>query len=424
MSIKNGIYDVVASQGASQSAVVGTAFSKPLQLTVRKWYGEPLVGVNVTFTAPGSGASGSFAGSGSTVTLATDANGVVTAPSFSANTLTGSYQVVASVPSLSRQVSFLLTNLPGGPASIVPTAGTSQLATVGTAFEVRFKARVSDAYGNPLVNQAVTFNGPVSAPNGSFGGSGTSATAYTDQTGEATAPVFVAGTAPGGYQVVAQVSGLGATAVYNLTNQPGAPYSVTVVAGSGQSVQAGTAFPTNLQAQVRDVYGNNLSGVTVTFSAPGSGASGTFSGGSTVATAVSNSGGIATAPGFTANTLAGSYGVVASAGGASSAIFSLSNFYGPTTITAYMSDPHPQKNTNVAVYGKLMVNGFPANGATMNTTWHYKTTTSNCSGVAGPDGIASCVKNVGNVTIGFTVVVDVTMTYNGQNYYATTSFTP
>src|SRR6185437_4970782 len=74
--------------------------------------------------------------------------------------------------------------------------------------------------------------------------------------------------------------------------------SVSAVAGAPQTALLGAAFGTTLQAQVKDAGGNPLSGVTVTFTAPASGASGTFAGGATTATAVTNGSGIAISPVF------------------------------------------------------------------------------------------------------------------------------
>ena len=47
----------------------------------------------VTFTAPGSGASGTFAGGATTASVSSGSNGVATAPTFTANGTTGSYSV-------------------------------------------------------------------------------------------------------------------------------------------------------------------------------------------------------------------------------------------------------------------------------------------------------------------------------------------
>src|SRR5207248_2483871 len=99
--------------------------------------------------------------------------------------------------------------------------------------------------------------------------------------------------------------------------------TITAFAGTPQSATVNTAFATALKALVRDSFNNTIAGVSVTFTPPGSGASGAFTGSATVTT---NSSGVATAPTFTANTTAGSYTVTAStAGVASPANFSLTN---------------------------------------------------------------------------------------------------
>ena len=64
----------------------------------------------------------------------------------------------------------------------------------------------------------------------------------------------------------------------------------------------GTAFANPLVVKDVDQYGNPVSGVTVTFTPPGTGASGTFT---TSATAVTNASGVATSNTYTANTTAG-----------------------------------------------------------------------------------------------------------------------
>src|SRR5437016_5521016 len=101
-----------------------------------------------------------------------------------------------------------------------------------------------------------------------------------------------------------------------------------------QSAGINASFGTQLQATVTE-SGNPVSGATVTFTAPGSGPSGTFPGNVTTANAVTNGSGVATAPVFTANgTAGGPYNVVASLGtGLPTANFSLSNIKANQTIT-------------------------------------------------------------------------------------------
>ncbi len=102
--------------------------------------------------------------------------------------------------------------------------------------------------------------------------------------------------------------------------------SVAASAGSGQTAIISSAFATALQALVNDASGNAVANVTVAFSAPSSGASGTFANGTATTTAATNSSGVATASAFTANNTAGSYSVTASVSGViATGSFSLTN---------------------------------------------------------------------------------------------------
>jgi len=98
-----------------------------------------------------------------------------------------------------------------------------------------------------------------------------------------------------------KTSAAAATVTINVASVP-SPY-ITIVAGNPQNFPVNTAFGTQLQVQVFDGGGVPQVGKTVTFTAPAAGASGTFAGG--VNTAVTIAGGFATAPAFTANTVAG-----------------------------------------------------------------------------------------------------------------------
>ena len=68
--------------------------------------GNPLSGLSVTYTAPSTGAGGSFSGNN---TVTTDAQGSAVAPPFTANAVMGSYSVVATAGSLNA--TFNLTNV-------------------------------------------------------------------------------------------------------------------------------------------------------------------------------------------------------------------------------------------------------------------------------------------------------------------------
>src|ERR1035438_10444525 len=72
---------IAATSGSPQSAMVNTAFAAPLVATVTMG-GSPVSGAFVTFTAPASGASGTFAGGTNTETDSTDSIGVTRSTTF------------------------------------------------------------------------------------------------------------------------------------------------------------------------------------------------------------------------------------------------------------------------------------------------------------------------------------------------------
>jgi len=308
---------VVATAGTNQAATIVTAFATALQVLVSDAYGNAVPGASVTFAAPASGAGGSFY-TGGTSTIATDGSGHATAPTFTSNTKAGSFGVIALVSGVTSPASFSLTNTAGAAASVTATAGITQSTTVNTAFAIPLQVLVVDAYGNAVPGASVTFAAPISGASGSVSGG---AVVTTNAQGLA-APTVTANTKAGSYMVSASVSGVGIAAGFSLTNTPGAAASITAMAGTPQSTTVAYAFASPLQVVVADAYGNPVPAMSVTFVAPTSGASGSFSGGAAVAT---NAQGIA-APTFTANTKAGSYAVSATVSGVATPVsFSLTN---------------------------------------------------------------------------------------------------
>lgn len=130
--------------GTSQSAALYTAFATPLGLIVGSSYGEPVgPGGRVTLTAPGSGASVTFA----PATIAsTNAGGSISQPA-TANGVVGSYIVTATSRGAVSPASFNLTNLF---ASIVEVVSSPNPAVYGQS--VTFTATVSGD-GDPISGQ-------------------------------------------------------------------------------------------------------------------------------------------------------------------------------------------------------------------------------------------------------------------------------
>ena len=205
---------IAATAGTPQSATVNTAFTTNLAATVKDVYGNPVPGKIVTFNAPTSGASGTFAGGVNTAT--TSSSGVATAAVFTANAIAGSYSVMADIGTLTTNPGFALTNVAGAPASVTATGGTPQTAAINTAFANPLEATVDDSFGNPVAGVTVTFTAPASGASGTFAGGVNTAT--TNSVGVATSAVFTANGTTGSYVVTGKAGTVTTSPGFQLTN--------------------------------------------------------------------------------------------------------------------------------------------------------------------------------------------------------------
>ena len=134
-----------------------------------------------------------------------------------------------------------------------------------------------------------------------------------------------------------------------------ANYTIAETAGTPQSATIGTAFAVPLEAFVGE-SGNPIAGAQVTFTAPAGGASGTFAdSGTNVSNAITTDvNGIATAPTFTANNIAGSYTVSATAAGYNGpADFALTNTAAAPSLTGQTSTSSTTVGTSVTATATL-----------------------------------------------------------------------
>jgi hypothetical protein len=438
----DAVYRITATAGGGQSTTVHTAFAGSLVATVTDQYGNPVPGVSVTFSAPASGASATITG---VVTATTSSSGQVST-TVSANTMAGSYTVTATTAGVTQSASFALANSPDVAATISSTVGSPQTTTVHTAFASALTVTVRDQYGNAVPGVSVTFTAPTTGASVTYPGamSGT-----TNASGQFSITVS-ANTIAGSYTVWAAAAGAATPTSFALTNTPDVPASLTATSGNGQTTTVFSAFSSSLTATVRDQYGNAVSGVSVTFTAPTSGASGTFSGGVTTTVATTDASGQVSTP-VTANDTAGIFAVTASAAGIStptsfgltstpSAAFSITATAGGgqsttvntafgTALTATVRDQYGNAVPGVSVSFSVPASGAGAtlSGASTATTdanGQVSTTVSansiagsyavsaGTTGVVTPASFALVNTPTGNVTITATIGAGQSATVN------------
>jgi hypothetical protein len=255
--------------------------------------------------------------------------GVVAAVSVLLAISVASEAVAAACPSVNR------------PNMLKIVAGSPQTAQLEKPFQTNLQVTLANSNGCPLTGPLggfwVDFSAPASGPSGTFASSGTNeVTVGTDANGTATAPEFTANGTAGGYTVHV-ASDYGAVDLY-LTNT--ASGVATSIAASGQVEQVATVnsqYRQPLQAQVFDLEGRPVQGVSVTFSlgTGASGASASFLAGGAQASVLTNASGLATSPAFVANATPGRFTASASVSGVSTvATYTLANHAAITTIAA------------------------------------------------------------------------------------------
>jgi hypothetical protein len=346
--------ELMLAGGTPQTAQLDTGFGSPLQVALANSNGCPVtsvVGTPVTFTAPSSGAGGSFATSGTNaVTVGADVSGNASAPMFTANETAGSYTVIAS--SAYGSVSFSLTNSAAGiPATITPLSPALQAAAVNSGYAQQLSVRVLDAGGNPVSGATVSFTlgaagggagSGASSAGASFADGSAQATVTTDSDGMATSPRFTANATIGRFTATATVTNLPQPAQFQLENLPGRGERLTRLGSPTRTAMVEHRYSRSLRVLVRDAKGNPEVGASVTFALAGAGGGGStgagasFDGGTSTATAITGIRGIATSPAFTAGSTAGIFTATATAATTTSiAHFTLRNRAGnPATITA------------------------------------------------------------------------------------------
>ena len=199
-------------------------------------------------------------------------------------------------------------------SAIINGVNGNQVGTSGAPIDPKLKALAN--YGGPTATHLLLPNSPALNAGKS--------TAALDQDDN---PLTTDQRGAGFPRIVGSAVDIGSVEV---------SYMFSVESGTPQTALINTAFAAPFKARVQE-YGVNINGVTVSFSAPASGPSGSFSGSSTVTT---DSSGIATAPTFAANGIAGTYNVTATLVGTSlTGIYSLKNIANTTTTVTSSLNP-------------------------------------------------------------------------------------
>jgi hypothetical protein len=246
---------LTVTAGNSQSGSVGTTLPVTLSVqAISSYTGQPVQGVNITFSATPAG--GTFG----TPISQTNSAGIATT-TYTLPTKPGVFTISASGPSTTT-TNFQETATAGPPASLTLVSGGHQKGTVGTTLPAPVVVAVKDPYSNPVSGVSVSFtdvgiNGLFNPTSANTNSLGQASSFYTLPTKASPLTVFAM---TGSFSV-------------GITEQSvaGSPASVNYISGNHQSEPPNTLLPAPLVVSVKDQYGNLVAGATVDFTDNGAG---------------------------------------------------------------------------------------------------------------------------------------------------------
>src|SRR5262245_61761859 len=277
------------SAGNNQSAQVATAVPIAPAVLVRDQNGDPMSGVDVTFTIQTGG--GTITGG----TATTGANGVATVGSWTLGTLAGANTLRGSVTGLTP-ANFTATGTAGVATVLALTTAPSAIAPSGDAFPQQPVVQLRDVYGNDRAQAGVPVTVAIATGGGTLNGT---LTENTDANGAANfTNLTIIGTV--GPRTLSFTSpGLTSVSSGAIDVQVGTPATITPTTSTILGGTVGQAVSNRPTVQVVDGSGNPVVGATVTFTVTSGG--GSVTGGS-VATGL---GGIAQVTSWTLGTVVG-----------------------------------------------------------------------------------------------------------------------
>lgn len=256
-------------KGDAQTGVVGSQLADSVTVRVTDLDGRVLSSAAVTFEVTLGG--GSINSGSSSLVVNTDANGLArvawklgTAIGSANNTLRVS-AVNQSGVALENSPLLFTASATAGPASaMVKVSGDSQTNFISTLLPLPLVVKVTDAFGNVLANQKVSYD--VISGNGSVGNTGSSHyEIFTDAQGLAQAAWKLGGVVGQQQVYVTATFNASSPAVFSATaTEP--QRQLLSQSGDRQTGTVNQALAQPFVVKVQDYRGNALANIKVTFS--------------------------------------------------------------------------------------------------------------------------------------------------------------
>ncbi len=255
----------------SATTIAGTAglgvTAKP-SVKITDSNSNPVQGVTVTFqVTAGNGIVADPNGTGSSVTVGTDATGVATLTAWTLGTVAGVPNAVTATSAgtaiVGNPITFTATAAPGPAARVLITTQPSATAQSSVALARQPAVQLEDAFGNAVSQSGTTVTAAVVGGGAAVHGA---ATALTDAAGLATFSTLSLGGPAASYTLSFSASGLAADTSAAVALSAGPAAQLLVATQPSAAAQSGVAFAVQPTVQLQDLDGNvvDSSGVTIT----------------------------------------------------------------------------------------------------------------------------------------------------------------
>jgi hypothetical protein len=289
--------EITVVRGNRQSGTTGEPLGDSLVVRVVDRFGDPIVGIEVTWTAE-------VGGSVSPATSVTSSRGQAGTQRMLGTAL-GTYVTTAELRGIENAPEPAVFLATGVAARLALAVAPPAVAAAGVPLSPQPVLQLQDADGNDVAREGVIVTAQISSGDGTLAGA---TTATSDVTGRATFTDLAIQGSPGTRTLAFTADGF-APATAAVALGVGAPASMEAAAGGGQSATVATAVAVPPAVLVRDADGNPLAGIPVTFQVTAGG------GRLTGATPVTGADGVGATGGWTLGQKAGANTVTATLSG-------------------------------------------------------------------------------------------------------------
>jgi adhesin/invasin len=251
---------VTAVSGDSQTGTILEPAAESLVVRVVDRFGSPVSGVEISWSAQGGGDV-------APATVLTGSDGRAATQRLLGAEV-GTYGTTAvAVPLPESVVTFTTTAVA---AKLVITTQPGPIASSGAAIDPQPVLRLQDPTGAPLARVGVSVTVQIASGSGSLSGA---TSRESDSEGRVTFTDLAIVGAPGARTLIFAADGYASAISTPVSLGVGAPASVVVSAGDGQSAPAGSAVTVRPAVLVRDAGGTPVAGISVAFAVASGGGS-------------------------------------------------------------------------------------------------------------------------------------------------------